>query len=480
MRGIPCVVEGAVLPEGLPIAELGHSVENTQTLTQEPHDSLQTSTTRTFVLARPEQYVGLSSDLDPFILRHHNWPIAGACDDQNGWSCYRRGKDPLNPVHFEVFPAGNVETFSSHYLESLAEEAVRPSQEDLFQAYARHIHPAYPLLGPHEAVVSCVSSTLRTSIYFLAHSFCSSAQSIDPRLYEDFNSRALLLEARFATLETVEAALLFVQRHAYFSGLLGMHSNHIEIANITAMSNDLGLNVDPQDWEISEAEKRRRRRIWWAIYIQDKWSALALGRPSFLNDDQANVRMLRASDFAFDECQAPPEKLRTGTEVFVAMALLTQILSDILSTFYTIRGIERCMAKSEDDLFSICASFESDLDNWQEHYLNSLLNSRSFPDCTGSIELAAYTVIITLYRALLPKLSRLNALVYYIRRKASCAVSKVVGLLEGLTLARFRELLQMHRNGFPVTHHATARLHLLTGARPIGDESRSESPATTP
>jgi hypothetical protein len=40
---------------------------------------------------------------------------------------------------------------------------------------------------------------------------------------------------------------------------------------MVAMAHDLGLNIEPTDWDISEAEKRRRRRIWWAVYMQDKW-----------------------------------------------------------------------------------------------------------------------------------------------------------------------------------------------------------------
>ncbi len=40
---------------------------------------------------------------------------------------------------------------------------------------------------------------------------------------------------------------------------------------IVGMSHDLGLNVDPINWTILDTEKRRRRRLWWGVYMLDKW-----------------------------------------------------------------------------------------------------------------------------------------------------------------------------------------------------------------
>ena len=51
---------------------------------------------------RVERFVGLSSDLDPFILRHYNWKTTFANGDDAPFSYDRRGKDPYTPIHFEV------------------------------------------------------------------------------------------------------------------------------------------------------------------------------------------------------------------------------------------------------------------------------------------------------------------------------------------------------------------------------------------
>lgn len=51
---------------------------------------------------RVERFVGLSSDLDPFILRHYNWKTTFENGDEAPFSYDRRGKDPYTPIHFEV------------------------------------------------------------------------------------------------------------------------------------------------------------------------------------------------------------------------------------------------------------------------------------------------------------------------------------------------------------------------------------------
>ncbi|KIV83353.1 hypothetical protein PV11_05386 [Exophiala sideris] len=284
-----------------------------------------------------------------------------------------------------------------------------------------------------------------------------------------------------------------------------MSGHHVETGIMVAMAHDLGLNIEPTDWDIPEAEKRRRRRIWWAVYMQDKWSALTLGRPSFIHDDQYKVRMIDRSDFRANESDSPSPEVQRGADVFVAMAYLTQILSTILSTFYTARGLESRLLETSDEVLSTCDMLERELDNWRNRYLIACRDHPGFPDVTGPLELAAHVVTISVYRAILPKTTRLRAPVLALRQKAAEAIFQVVNLLQSLSMSRtsvlwwpvphvnfsivgsfavhmflsstsdddatywgaqlqtFRQLLETQGVGFPVTRYALARLDLLTG-----------------
>lgn len=91
---------------------------------------------------------------------------------------------------------------------------------------------------------------------------------------------------------------------------------------LTAMSNSLGLQYDPSDWEIPEEEKSLRRRLATLVKANDTWTALAAGRPPFISSDNWSVDMTN---------EASADQNREGpSEIFLQYAQLTDILSCIL------------------------------------------------------------------------------------------------------------------------------------------------------
>lgn len=48
---------------------------------------------------------------------------------------------------------------------------------------------------------------------------------------------------------------------------------------------------------IPAEEKQIRRRVWWAIYIEDKWLSLLLGRPPYIRQEEWDVSALDDRDF---------------------------------------------------------------------------------------------------------------------------------------------------------------------------------------
>ncbi len=103
------------------------------------------------------------------------------------------------------------------------------------------------------------------------------------------------------------------------------------------MSHDVGLNVDPSNWVLTRDDQNRRIRLWWAVYIQDKWCALGLGRPSYINDEHFNVPLPTINNFPNHNIKNLPAP-DVGILQFVGMAALTTILSDIVSSFQTFMG----------------------------------------------------------------------------------------------------------------------------------------------
>ncbi|RDJ94141.1 fungal specific transcription factor domain-containing protein [Lacticaseibacillus rhamnosus] len=79
-------------------------------------------------------------------------------------------------------------------------------------------------------------------------------------------------------IETIEACLIFLQRHNTIHRAPTLPGLWGDIGTVVGMAHDLGLNVNPSAWCLSPSDENRRLRIWWALYIQDKCSALGLGR----------------------------------------------------------------------------------------------------------------------------------------------------------------------------------------------------------
>lgn len=51
------------------------------------------------------------------------------------------------------------------------------------------------------------------------------------------------------------------------------------------MAQLLGLHRNCDDWDIPRNEKETRKRVWWALYITDRFQTAILGRPINLRDE---------------------------------------------------------------------------------------------------------------------------------------------------------------------------------------------------
>lgn len=75
------------------------------------------------------------------------------------------------------------------------------------------------------------------------------------------------------------------------------------LGSIVAQAASLGLYLEPRPWGIPAWEKRLRRRLWWAVYLEDKWRSLLMGRPPFIHHEDFDVFELDGNDFVVDRNQ---------------------------------------------------------------------------------------------------------------------------------------------------------------------------------
>lgn len=145
-------------------------------------------------------------------------------------------------------------------------------------------------------------------------------------------------------LSTIQAGLLLLQRPEGESWAL--------TGKLVALGQDLGLHHDSSRWRIPGWEKGLRKRLGWALFMQDKWGALMHGRPSHISLDNWMVKPVTEADFperAQDEDDAEGStEVEKGRVLFCEMIRLTEILTIILNQFYTLKAEEEFRARESE------------------------------------------------------------------------------------------------------------------------------------
>ncbi|KAI6715093.1 nitrogen regulatory protein tamA [Diplocarpon mali] len=379
------------------------------------------------------QFVGSSGELDPHVLRHCEFNHAN-CYRAREWAVWRVKGEGDGLVCFTFIPDTHLDARPDYYPTTDTEAIVSPYGTDLLRTYFEVIHHSYPLLDPARfAGTPQTGDPLLATIYALAAPFCPSSPAEYPSLAA-FIHQVLPIENRHPRLETLEAAILFLQRLNAPTTLPGHSST---LGSVVGIAHDLGLNNDPSTWALSPADCSRRIRIWWALYIQDKWTALGLGRPSYLNDEHCNVPFPTIAHFSHLGLSGEQLGLAPALQ-FIAMAHLSSILSDILSNFYALKAVERMKLLPDSMVFSMFSGFKDQLRLFRDEHLCQLWNSNSGTglDHSGSAILAFYTAEIVLLRAVLRVLPMHHPGHSGVRAQARTVLLNVVEFLEKMTTTK--------------------------------------------
>jgi len=291
------------------------------------------------------EFIGLSTTFEPCL-------IGTGQNAQKDKTIYSRNGTLRNvgpQTTFLTKPDRDTQNFE-HEIEALdaIEQVVAPHGKDLINIYFRIVHPSFPILDKPVFLEKYARSHREFSppclagVYILASSWWSYSAELAPfpapdvAALEALASKALNDVVYRPKLSTIQGGLL-----------LSQHTNGESwdrTAQLIAIGQTLGLHLDCTGWDIPEWEKGLRKRLSWAVYMQDKWSALIHGWPAKISPDDWLVPTLSEDDFAeHEEEQAGDEEVSSeidqGRRVFMQMITLSEILSDLLKNFYTQRAI---------------------------------------------------------------------------------------------------------------------------------------------
>lgn len=90
--------------------------------------------------------------------------------------------------------------------------------------------------------------------------------------------------------------------------------------------------------QLTQADKRLWKRIWWTLFTRDRSVAVALGRPCCINIEDSDVEMISEEDFTDEDGDRPVEYQHDPIHVqfFVHYVKLCEIMGLVLSQQYSV------------------------------------------------------------------------------------------------------------------------------------------------
>ncbi|KAI9489239.1 fungal-specific transcription factor domain-containing protein [Zychaea mexicana] len=332
----------------------------------------------------------------------------------------------------------------------------RVTSDRLMRIYFAYIHPGLPVINKilflkqyRRQLGDYPAPTLLCAIYGAAVRYVHNCRLFGDKVLDDepdnwdlqegwsenlFEHLLVYVKGRYAPCVATIQALVIGQFHRA-SLDEKVASGWLLNSAATRMAQDLGLHRSSEGWDIPDSEKETRRRLWWAVYIMDKWSAAGTGRPQTIFDEDCD-EIYPSESSSWEEVMDTPPKQDEEEEgdsdngprfpsldpsvaqrvkidripiyqPFVQLAKLSELLGRILQGLYTPRA-KRHSAQHGSDV--IVSYLDNALSEWRSNLPPSLqisstnvsrLDSRGHSpllSMSGLIYLTYCTLLVLLHR----------------------------------------------------------------------------------
>lgn len=359
-------------------------------------------------------FVGASADFDPIMAALLPFNTKGECLSIQSPAVLRRAHES---AHFMMRLDSEEEIEEELANLDAVEKMVAPHGPALVELYFRIVHPSFPIihkkvfLEKHGRTYRELTPIGLGAVYVLALNWWSYSQTLSslpkPNVadLERLVLRMLFEAHTRPKVSDVQGGLVLMQRPDVNSWAMTGH--------LVSITQNLGLHVNCSDWHIPTWERGVRKRVAWAIFMQDKWGALCYGRPSHIRLDDWDVQPLVSSDFPEtskdDNDEEGSAEVETGKQTFMHMVLLTEIVADLLDEFYTLKALRNLPDIST--VLQKAKPLQMRLKAWHSNLPSSLAVDETTArrlSSVGYLHLAYYTAEVTLHRAILRASSPLS------------------------------------------------------------------------
>ncbi|KAF8855248.1 hypothetical protein BDZ45DRAFT_507450 [Acephala macrosclerotiorum] len=317
--------------------------------------------------------------------------------------------------------------------------------DELVEAYFKWVAPIVPVINRNRFMKQYRDSKnppsllLLQAILLAGSRVCTNPQLMDangsttPAALTFYKRAKALYDANYED-DRVTIVQALVLMGWYWEGPEDVTKNVFYWSRVaTIVAQGSGMHRSVEGSQLSQADKRLWKRIWWTLFTRDRSVAVALGRPVHINTDDSDVEMVCEEDFIEDDSEDPeypPDPLHV--QFFLQYVKLCEIMGLVLSQQYSVASKAR--RQNAIDLTHSDMALADWLQNcpkevyWEmprHHFWSALLHSNY------------YTTLCLLHRAHMPPASNsrtgyIEDGVYPSRNIAFQAAAMITSIIENL------------------------------------------------
>lgn len=204
-------------------------------------------------------------------------------------------------------------------------------------------------------------------------------------------------------LSVVQATLLYLHKEPQSENRYAISDTPFTwswTGKLVGLTMSLALNTESSMWAIPSWEKRLRKRLWWAVYVEDKWRSLLMGRPPYIHNQEWDIEELETIHFAFSSSELPGD----DQIPFRRIVELARIAQTVQETFYSLRASQQLSTDLTASVQAARPVLEK-LNHWRSSLADQKF--REDNDSSGgsarsysSVFFGHYILIVYVYRAL--------------------------------------------------------------------------------
>ncbi|KAI8139346.1 fungal-specific transcription factor domain-containing protein [Fennellomyces sp. T-0311] len=431
-------------------------------------------------------------------------------------------EDPISRIPQRAPPIPHTITGINHWIYSIS-GVDRCTSDRLLRIYFMNVHPLLPVVDKAEFLRqyrdqadTYPSADLLNAMFGAAARFveAESRRQKHTNAYPDLQCEApkdwhlqffdqahaiLTINPPKASISIVQATVII---HNTSGNVTSAKSEGWLISGIAIrMAQYMALNRNCDDWDIPDNEKETRKRLWWCLYISDRFQAANMGRPICIYDEDNDVgypepyaSWAEVLDEPVDEdddemprfpsATFRPENITDRVEIyhlFVQLIKLSEILGHILQAIYTprarkiseMRGWDQVMTRLDHELTEWRLSFPAGLQRIKHKDFDE--QKGYYAPAIASIQLCYFACLILLHREFIERDSNNNQRASYSSfRISTSAATRGVRIAERLSVRDYL-MLPYYFNMTPVLQCALIHIYNSKNRDPAISEPAREN-----